>query len=292
VAPGCRHPSRRKHRGFSFDPTHAPAQHTQAVDHGGVRIGADECVRVGAAGAALFGVENHAPEILEVYLVNDASVGWHDREVAERRLSPAQERVTLAVAREFDGSVGGERTGSAVLVDLHRMVDHQFRRVQRVDAFGATTQAHDGIAHGRQVHHTRHAGEVLQNDACGGEGDLVGRGRLRVPLQQCFDVGAGHAHAVLEAQQILEQNLQRVGQSRELVLRQRRETPDLVRAITRIERRARAEAVDHACLRVNTPLYRPRRALAAPRPLQAAAAWLTVGAMPSMTAPPRQRSPS
>src|SRR2546430_16401619 len=90
---------------------------------------------------------------------NDAGIGWHDGEVAERRLPPAQERVALAVAREFDGGVGGERTGSAVLVDLHRMVDHQLRRAQRVDALGVTAQAHDGIAHGREVHHTRHAGE-------------------------------------------------------------------------------------------------------------------------------------
>src|SRR5205823_11768653 len=83
----------------------------------------------------------------------------------------------------------------------------------------------------------------------GGEGDLVGRGRPRIPLEQRLDVGAGHAHAVLEAQQILEEDLQRVGQARELVLRQRRETPDLVRAIAGREGRARAEAVGHACLR-------------------------------------------
>src|SRR5882757_9480257 len=134
------------------------------------------------------------------------------------------------------------------------------------DAFGVAPQAHDGIAHGREVHHTRHAGEVLQNDACGGEGDLVGRGRLRIPLEQRLDVAAGDAHAVLEAQQILEENLQRVGQARELVLRQRRETPDLVRAIAGCEGRARAEAVGHACLRVCTQLYRARRPPAAPAP--------------------------
>src|SRR5205814_8483905 len=117
--------------------------------------------------------------------------------------------------------------------------------------------------------------EVLQNDARGGEGDLVGRGGRRVPLEQRLDVGAGHAHAVLEAQQILEEDLQRVGQARELVLRQRRETPDLVPAIAGREGRARAEAVGHACLR-GTRDYIGRGAPLPPSaPLQAAAAWLT-----------------
>src|SRR5205823_9188730 len=81
------------------------------------------------------------------------------------------------------------------------------------------------------------------------EDDLVRRGRPRIPLEQRLDVGAGHAHAVLEAQQVLEQDLQRVGQPRQLVLRQRRETPDLVRGRAGGQRRARPEAVGHGCLR-------------------------------------------
>ena len=35
-------------RGFGLDAAHAPAQHAEAVDHGGVRVGADE--RVGVSG--------------------------------------------------------------------------------------------------------------------------------------------------------------------------------------------------------------------------------------------------
>ncbi len=39
-----------QHGGFGLDAAHAPAQHAQAVDHGGVRVGADHGVRVSASG--------------------------------------------------------------------------------------------------------------------------------------------------------------------------------------------------------------------------------------------------
>ena len=133
----------------------------------------------------------------------------------------------------------------AVLVDLHRVVDHQLGGIQRVDALGVAAEAHDGIAHGREIHDARHAGEVLQDDARGREGDLVRGRRGRVPLEQCLDIGARDAHAVFEAQQILQQDLERVGQPGELVLRQRRQTPDLIRAIPDLECGARPEAVGH-----------------------------------------------
>ena len=166
--------------------------------------------------------------------MHDAGVGRHHREVAERRLAPAQERVALLVAREFDGGVGRERAGEAVLIDLHGVIDHELGGVERVDALGIAAESHDGLAHRRQIHDAGDAGEVLQDDARGREGDLVrGRGG-RIPLQQRLDVRARDAHAVLEAQQVLEQDLQRVGQARELVLRQRREAPDLVGAIRRL----------------------------------------------------------
>src|SRR6185437_15254527 len=72
--------------------------------------------------------------------------------------------------------------------------------------------------------------------------------RCRVPLEQRLDVGARDADAVLEAQQVLQEYFEGVGKSGDFVLRQRRETPDLIRAIARLEGRACPETVRHACL--------------------------------------------
>ena len=70
-----------------------------------------------------------------------------------------------------------------------------------------------GVAHGGQVDHGGHAGEVLQQHAGGHEGDLARRRGLRAPSRpapRCRRrVTAG---AVLAAQQVLEQDAQRVGQ--------------------------------------------------------------------------------
>ena len=61
---------------------------------------------------AVDGLANdHAREVLDVDLVDDAGVGRHDPEIAERVLAPAQERVALPVARELELGVQRERVG-------------------------------------------------------------------------------------------------------------------------------------------------------------------------------------
>ena len=109
--------------------------------------------------------------------------------------------------------VVGQRLRRAVLVDLHRVVDDQLGRGERIDLLGIAAEAHDRLAHRGEVDDAGHAGEVLHDHARGREGDFVrGRG-LRVPVQQRFDVLARDVDAVLEAQQVLEQDLQRIGQA-------------------------------------------------------------------------------
>ena len=70
----------------------------------------------------------------------------------------------------------------------------------------------DGVAHGREVDDGRHAREVLQHDAGRREGDLAVRLGLRVPVRKRRDVGRRDVLAVLEAQEVLEQDFQRVRQ--------------------------------------------------------------------------------
>ena len=83
-----------EHRRLGLDAADAPAQHAEAVDHRGVRVGADQRVGVGEPVA----VEDDAGEVLDVDLVHDAGAGRHDLELVERGLAPAQELVALLVA--------------------------------------------------------------------------------------------------------------------------------------------------------------------------------------------------
>jgi predicted adenylyl cyclase CyaB len=130
-----------------------------------VRVGAHERVAVGERLAVLLHAEHHLREVLEVHLVADARARRHHAEVAERRLAPLEELVALGVALELLLHVDQRRGLGAVFVDLHGVVDDQIHRLQRVDARGIAAELHDRVAHGGQVDHARHAGEVLQQHA-------------------------------------------------------------------------------------------------------------------------------
>ena len=253
-----------EHRGFGLDPADAPGQHAQAVRHRRVRVGADDGVGVcerRAAGmrfARAAGAEHDAREILDVHLVHDPGVGRHRAKAVQRGLSPLQERVALAVAVELELRVLLERVGRGPGVDLHRVIDHELDRLQRA------AELRDRVAHRGEVDHARHAGEVLQQHARGPVGDLLRRARARVPRRQRLDVGLRHRPAVLEPQQVLEQDLQRVRQRPEVVrLAERREPEVRVFPIAGAERVARGEAVR---MRVRHGFDSVRRTAVAPLP--------------------------
>ena len=202
-----------EHRGLRFDTADPPTQDTQTVDHRGVRIGADEGVGIGPAVL----LHHHPRQVLEVHLVDDAGRRRHDAKVAERLLAPAQEEVALVVALELLAAVEQQRRLAAVLVDLHRMVDDQLDRLQRVDPVGVAAHRHHRVAHRGEVDHRGHAGEVLQQDASRHEGDLARRCGRRVPPAEEIDLLGGDDSAVLAAKEILEQDLERIGEARKVV---------------------------------------------------------------------------
>jgi len=145
--------------------------------------------------------------------VHDAGAGRHDLELVERGLSPAQELVALAVALVLQLDVAGEGVLAAEQVGDDRVVDDQFGGGERVDLGGITAEILDGLAHGGQVDHAGHAGEVLHEDSRRGELDLdAGVGGL-VPAAERADVVGRDVGAVLRAQQVLQQDLQGVGQA-------------------------------------------------------------------------------
>ena len=117
-----------EHARFGFDSADAPADHAEAVDHGGVRIGADQRVGIREHGRLLAIGEDHGREIFEIHLVHDAGVGRNDAKILKRFLAPAQERVALLIALEFEQRVDAECAVGAELIDLHGVIDHQSRR--------------------------------------------------------------------------------------------------------------------------------------------------------------------
>ena len=90
-----------QHGRFGFDATHAPAQHTQAVDHRRVAVGAHQRVGQGDRTADPLRTNNALRQILQIHLVHNAHVGRHDAEVVERLLAPPQEFIALAIALKF-----------------------------------------------------------------------------------------------------------------------------------------------------------------------------------------------
>ena len=158
-------------RGLGLDPADTPAQHAEPVHHRRVRVGADERVGEGPAVPLL----DHAGEELEVHLVDDPRPGRHDLEVAEALLAPAEEGVALAVALELELDVADERAARAEDVDLHRVVDHELDRNQRVDLLRVAAEVGHRVAHRGEVDDGRDAGEVLEQDAGRRERDLAVR---------------------------------------------------------------------------------------------------------------------
>ena len=118
--------------------------------------------------------ENDPRQSFQVDLVDDPGIGRHDLELAKRLLTPVKERIALAVALEFEFVVPGQGIRRRVVIDLDRVVHDQFGRRQWVDRLGIAAQRLHRVAHRRQVHDRRNAGEVLQ--------DHSGRPELQFPL--------------------------------------------------------------------------------------------------------------
>ena len=220
-----------EHRRLGLDPADAPAEHAEAVDHRRVRVGADQGVGIGLQDAVALAAVDDLGDVLEVDLVADPGRRRHDAEVVEGLPAPLEERVALAVALELALGVDGEGALVAEGVDLDRVVDHQVDVDQRVDLLRVAADLGHRVAHRRQVDDRRHAGEVLHQHPGRLEGDLDARLGGGVPAGDRLDVGGADRDAVLEPQDVLQQDLDRVGQAGDVeALLQRVEPEDLVGA--------------------------------------------------------------
>ncbi len=113
-----------------------------------MRIGADQRVGVSEHGRLLAIGEDDGREIFEIYLVHDAGVGRHDAEILKRFLTPAEERVALLIALEFEQRVELECARGTELIHLHGVIDHQVGGDERIGALGIGAHVAQGVAHG------------------------------------------------------------------------------------------------------------------------------------------------
>jgi hypothetical protein len=108
--------------------------------------------------------ENHAREIFEVYLMDYSRIRWDYPEIAELILPPAKESVAFLVALQFHKDIRLEGVGSSESVHLHRMVDHEIDRQERVDPVWVAAHPDHGISHDRQIHYARNARKILEQN--------------------------------------------------------------------------------------------------------------------------------
>jgi hypothetical protein len=126
------------------------------------------------------------------------------------------------------------------------VVDHQVRGEERIHLLRIAAQRAHGFAHGGEIDHRGHAGEVLQEHAGGHEGDFLLRRCFGVPARQRLNVFSLHKAAILLAQEILEEHEQRKGQFGNMpnsIFFQRVQAKNFVGFGVNRERVARAERI-------------------------------------------------
>ena len=171
-------------------------------------VGAVQRVRVGESGAGVGRGPHALAEIFQVHLVADAGARRHHAEIVERLLAPAQEAVAFVVTLEFDLHVLLQRIRPGIEIDLHRVVDHQVHRDQRVDLFRAAAKPGNAVAHRCQIDDRGHPGEILHQDAGGLERHLLFGMRRIQPAGDRLGIVHLVAAAVFEPEHIFQQDLQ------------------------------------------------------------------------------------
>ena len=143
----------------------------------------------------------------------DAGAGRHHAEIVEGAGAPAQERVALAVPLIFPVDIDLEGLVRAEGIDHHRVVDDEIDRRQRIDLVRIAAEPGHGVAHGGEIDHRRHAGEILHQHARRAEGDLLVAPALLQPFGDAANVVGRDAAPILVPQQIFQQHLERERQA-------------------------------------------------------------------------------
>jgi hypothetical protein len=205
--------------GSSIDAADAPAEHGKAVDHGGMRIGTDQRIRISDLEGAFLLADRHLllagpyrlRKVFEIDLMANAGAGRHHGEIRKRLLAPFQEFVALLILLVFLDDILGERLVVAEEVHDDAVVDHEIDRHQRIDLLRIAAERLHGIAHRREIDHRRHAGEILHQHPRRAECDFMFERALLQPLRNREDVVLLDGAVVFIAQQVFQQHFHGIG---------------------------------------------------------------------------------
>ena len=185
--------------------------------------------------------------------MHDARIGRNGTEILKRGLAPAQERVALLIALEFQQGVLTKGFLCAEVIHLDGVIDDQIDRYQRVGFFRIRAHLGKRVAHGSEIDHAGYASEILQNHARRAEIDFLRPG-LGVPLSHILNVRALHRGGVFKTQQVFEQNLDGIRHARQVEAGffQRGQSENLVVPCAHTEQRGGTKGVQagHGCLLV------------------------------------------
>src|SRR5438874_996742 len=108
--------------------------------------------------------------------MHDANPRRDELESFESLLTPLKKLVTLAVALELHVQIEFQRARRTKEIDLHRVIDDQINRHERLDDLRVASEPLHTASHRREIDNQRNSGEVLQNNARNDEWDLLVRG--------------------------------------------------------------------------------------------------------------------
>src|SRR4029077_19077021 len=138
--------------------------------------------------------------------MHDADSRRNELESLESLLSPLKELVALAITLELHVQIEFQRPRRTEEIDLHRVIDNQINRHERLDDLRVASEPLHSTAHRGEVDNQRNSGEVLQNNARNDEWDLRVRGGFRVPFCKRFNIFASDLFPVAVAQHRFEHN--------------------------------------------------------------------------------------
>src|SRR5438034_6405069 len=103
----------------------------------------------------------------------DADSRRNELESLKRLLTPLKKLITLAITLELHVQIEFQRARRTEKIDLHRVIDDQVNRHERLDDLRVTSEPLHSAAHRREIDNERNSGEVLQNNARNDEWDLL-----------------------------------------------------------------------------------------------------------------------
>src|SRR5690606_37317496 len=138
-------------------------------------------------------------QILDIDLMHNTGSWWDNLKVIKRGLTPTQELIAFLVPLVFIFHISLKSVCCSRHIDNDRMVNDQFSRSQRINLVSVSTQLCYRFAHGCKVDNTGNTGEVLHDDAGGGELNFGVWFGIRIPVPKGSNMLLGDIRPIFGA---------------------------------------------------------------------------------------------